>query len=333
MTRCTVMGSGSWGTAFAMVLADAGATVTVWGINEQVVESINTGRGNPDYHPGIELPASIRASTDATQALADAELVVVAVPAQALRSNLSAWGQHIPADAPVLSLMKGIEWGTMLRMTEVIAEVAEIEPNRLAALSGPNLAREIAQRQPAATVIASASQSTADAIQRSCFTSYFRPYTNTDLVGTELAGSIKNVVALATGMAAGMGFGDNTQASLITRGLAEMTRLGLAMGADLATFMGLAGVGDLIATCSSSLSRNRTFGENLGRGLSVAEVEAITKQTSEGVKSCQPIHELAGAHQVEMPITAEVVRVVHEGVSPRQALADLMARQAKPEAV
>jgi glycerol-3-phosphate dehydrogenase (NAD(P)+) len=331
MITSTVMGSGSWGTAFAMILADAGGKVAVWGINPEVTEAINAGHGNPVYHPGIPLPATVRATTDAAEGLTDASIVVLAVPAQVLRANLQRWGSQIPGEAVVVSLMKGIELGSTLRMSEVIAECTGVAPERIAVVSGPNLAREIVQRQPAATVIACSDPTNAEFVQRATITAYFRPYTSADVAGAEIGGSVKNVIALASGMAAGLGFGENSQAALITRGLAEMTRLGVALGADERTFSGLAGVGDLIATCSSPLSRNRTFGENLGKGMTLDEVEAVTSQTSEGVKSCQPILDLANRLGVDMPITAEVVQVVHHGLTPRQAVANLMSRSAKAE--
>jgi glycerol-3-phosphate dehydrogenase (NAD(P)+) len=227
--------------------------------------------------------------------------------------------------------MKGIELGTTKRMSEVICEVTGCGPDRVAALSGPNLAREIAEEQPAATVIACVDTDRAEALQAACHTRYFRPYTNTDLVGCELGGAVKNVIALAVGITEGMGLGDNTRASLITRGLAETTRLGLALGAEPGTFAGLAGLGDLVATCSSPLSRNRTFGERIGRGMSVAEVQRTTRQTAEGVKSCRSVLDLARAHGVDMPITEAVVRVCHEGESAGQMVREMMSREAKPE--
>jgi glycerol-3-phosphate dehydrogenase (NAD(P)+) len=227
--------------------------------------------------------------------------------------------------------MKGVELGTTRRMSEVICDVTGASADRVAALSGPNLAREIAEEQPAATVIACADTDRAEALQAACHTRYFRPYTNADLVGCELGGAVKNVIALAVGITEGMGFGNNTRASLITRGLAETARLGVALGAEPATFAGLAGLGDLVATCSSPLSRNRTFGERIGRGMSVAEVQRTTRQTAEGVKTCRSVLDLARAHGVDMPITEAVVRVCHEGESVAQMVREMMTREAKPE--
>ncbi|MCB5910754.1 NAD(P)H-dependent glycerol-3-phosphate dehydrogenase [Streptomyces pinistramenti] len=331
MTRCAVFGTGSWGTAFAMVLADAGCEVTLWGRRPGIVDAVNNGRTNPDYLPGVELPASVRATTDPAEAAAGADFTVLAIPSQTLRANLADWAPLLPADTVLVSLMKGVELGTAKRMSEVIEEVAKAPAERVAVLTGPNLAKEIAARQPAAAVVACADEAVARRLQTACHTPYFRPYTNTDVIGCELGGAVKNVIALAVGIAAGMGLGDNAKASLITRGLAETTRLGLAMGADAHTFAGLAGMGDLVATCSSPLSRNNTFGRNLGRGMSLAETIAVTKQTAEGVKSCESVQDLARRHGVEMPLTDTVVDIVHEGKPPLVALKDLMSRSAKPE--
>lgn len=331
MTRCAVYGTGSWGTAFAMVLADAGCEVTLWGRRPGPVEAINTTRANPDYLPGTELPRSVRATTDPAEAARGAEFTVLAVPSQTLRGNLAEWAPLLPADTVLVSLMKGVELGTAKRMSEVIGEVAEAPAERVAVLTGPNLAKEIAARRPAASVVACRDEAVARRLQAACHTPYFRPYTNTDVVGCELGGAVKNVIALAVGIADGMGLGDNAKASLITRGLAETTRLGLAMGADAHTFAGLAGMGDLVATCSSPLSRNHTFGTNLGRGMTLEETIAVTKQTAEGVKSCESVLDLARRHDVDMPITETVVSVVHDGKPPLVALKELMSRSAKPE--
>ncbi|MEU9114755.1 NAD(P)H-dependent glycerol-3-phosphate dehydrogenase [Streptomyces sp. NPDC048483] len=331
MTRCAVYGTGSWGTAFAMVLADAGCEVTLWGRRAALADAINNGRTNPDYLPGVELPESVRATTDPAEAARDADFTVLAVPSQTLRANLTEWAPLLPADTVLVSLMKGVELGTAKRMSEVIEEVAKVPAERVAVLTGPNLAKEIAARQPAAAVVACADEAVARRLQTACHTPYFRPYTNTDVVGCELGGAVKNVIALAVGIATGMGLGDNAKASLITRGLAETTRLGLAMGADAHTFAGLAGMGDLVATCSSPLSRNNTFGTNLGRGMTLEETIAVTKQTAEGVKSCESVLDLARRHGVDMPLTETVVDIVHGGKPPMVALKDLMSRTAKPE--
>ncbi len=331
MARVAVMGAGSWGTAFGMVLCDAGGDVVLWAREPEVQASINTTHTNELFHPGIALPERMRATGDPAEALAGASLVILAIPAQTLAVNLQAWRDLMEPDAVVVSLMKGIELGTMRRMSEVIAEDGGIPSERVAVVSGPNLAREIAQRSPAATTVACPTEESAKRLQDACTTGYFRPYWTTDVVGAEIGGSVKNVIALANGIAVGLGYGANSQASLITRGLAEMSRLGEALGANPMTFLGLAGMGDLIATCTSPLSRNRTFGEHLGQGMSVEETVAITTQTSEGVKSCLPILELGRSHGVEMPITEQVVQVVHHGMSPAEMVGALMGRSTKPE--
>jgi len=331
MTRVAMMGSGSWGTAFAMVLADAGSEVTIWSRDQSTADGINEQHRNEAYHPGIDLPASIKATADAREALEQAGIVVLALPAQVLRENLGRWTRWLAPGSVLVSLMKGIEIGTGKRMSEVIDEVTGIGPERIAVVSGPNLAHEIAIRQPAATTVACADQDSAQLLQEACSADYFRPYWTTDVVGTEIGGAVKNVIAVANGMAVGMGLGENSQASLITRGLAEMARLGVALGADPLTFQGLAGVGDLVATCQSPLSRNRTFGVNLGSGLSVEQTIAATKQTCEAYKSCQPILQLGQSHGVQMPITEQVVAVLYQGRSPRAIAAALMSRDPKRE--
>ncbi|MQA84226.1 MAG: NAD(P)H-dependent glycerol-3-phosphate dehydrogenase [Streptosporangiales bacterium] len=331
MTRAAVFGTGSWGTAFGMVLCDAGTDTILWGRRPELVETINTSHANPDYLAGVELPARLRATSDPAAALDGVDLVVFAVPSQTLRENLMRWAPLIPSTAALVSLMKGVELGTCRRMSEVIREVADVAEDRVAAVSGPNLAREIAERQPTATVVACTDEERARQLQAACHTGYFRPYTNTDIVGCELGGAVKNVIAIAVGMAAGMGLGDNARASLITRGLAEIARLGAVLGADQHTFAGLAGLGDLVATCYSPLSRNRTFGENLGRGMKLAEVISATRQVAEGVKSSESILDLARKNDVEMPITEVVNAVMHDGLTSRDALQLLMTRSAKPE--
>ncbi|MPQ97307.1 NAD(P)H-dependent glycerol-3-phosphate dehydrogenase [Modestobacter sp. I12A-02628] len=331
MTRTAVLGAGSWGTTFAKVLADAGCDVHLFARRPELAKAITEDGENRDYLPGVRLPDAVRATADAAEALLGVDVVVLAVPSQSLRHNLTEWRALLPGDATLLSLMKGIELGTTKRMSEVVCEVTGAGSDRVAALSGPNLAREIAAEQPAATVIACTDADRAAALQAACHTGYFRPYTNPDLIGCELGGAVKNVIALACGIAAGLGFGDNTRASLITRGLAETARLGAALGAEPATFAGLAGLGDLVATCSSPLSRNRTFGEKLGQGLSVEQVQRSTRQTAEGVKSCRSVLDLARAHGVDVPITEAVVRVCHEGESAARMVREIMSREAKPE--
>lgn len=330
-TRCAVFGTGSWGTAFAMILADAGCEVSLWGRRPELTGTINRTRHNPDYFPDLELPPGVTATSDPAEAAAGAEFAVLVVPSQTLRANLEAWSPVLDPRTVLVSMMKGVELGSGKLMSEVIAEVTGAGPERIAVVSGPNLAAEIVRRQPAASVVACEDEEVAKRLQTACQTGYFRPYTNTDVVGCELGGAVKNVIGLAVGIADGMGLGDNTKASLITRGLAETSRLGLAMGADPYTFAGLAGMGDLVATCSSPLSRNHTFGTNLGRGMTLQETIAATKQTAEGVTSCESVLDLARRHGVDMPITETVVDIVHGGKPPLVAVKELMSRSAKPE--
>jgi glycerol-3-phosphate dehydrogenase (NAD(P)+) len=329
--RSAVFGAGSWGTTFAKVLCDAGGEVTLAGRRPEIVDAINHDHENPDYLPGIALPERLRATTEPERALSGADCVVLALPAQTLRDNLVAWRPALPDDAVLISLIKGVELGTCKRMSEVIQEVADLPQERVAVVSGPNLAREIAEGQPSASVVACTDEDTARRLQAACMTAYFRVYTNTDVIGVELGGAVKNVIALCVGIAAGLGFGDNTRAMLMTRGLAEITRLGAALGADQHTFAGLAGLGDLVGTCSSPQSRNRTFGENLGKGMTLPEVIAATKQTAEGVKSSEAVLELARKHSVDMPITEVIAAVMHRGMSIAAAAGQLMSRSPKPE--
>jgi glycerol-3-phosphate dehydrogenase (NAD(P)+) len=331
MTRAAVLGAGSWGTAFASILVDAGTETTLWARRPELATSITDDHVNTQYLPGVELSPALRATADPGQALVDAEFVVVAVPSQTLRQNLTSWASLLPEDCVLVSLMKGVELNTSRRMSEVICEVADVPERRVAIVTGPNLAKEIAARQPAASVVACTDEAVAERLQAACLTPYFRPYTNTDVVGCELGGAVKNVIALAVGMAAGMGFGDNAKASLITRGLAETARLGAALGAEPMTFSGLAGLGDLVATCTSPLSRNRTFGERLGRGETLDQILAATHEIAEGVKSSQSILDLARKYDVDMPITDHVVAVLTDEMKPKDLVRSLMSRETKPE--
>ena len=328
-----VLGSGSWGTTFAAVLADAGCEVRLWGRDPEVAAQVNVERRNEKRLPGIELPAGIRATTDARDALAGAGLVVVAIPSQVARTTLAELRPYLEPDAVAVSLMKGVELSTDRRMSEVVAESLGLPPERVAVVSGPNLAREIAHRQPTATVVSCVDEDVARYVARACSSSYFRPYTNRDVFGVELCGAVKNVIALAVGIAQGRGFGYNTTATVITRGLVEITRLGLALGADAETFPGLAGMGDLVATCSSPLSRNHTLGKHVGQGLSLDDAIAATGGTAEGVKSCRSVLELAQKVGVEMPITAGVVAVLHEGMPVDEMARGLLARPQKAEGI
>lgn len=329
--RAAVLSAGSWGTAVAKIMADTGTRVVVHARRSEIADAINTSHRNPGYFPDVELPANVTATTDPVAALAGADFLVLSIPAQSLRANLAAWAPHIGPDTLIVSLMKGIEADSGLRASQVITEVTGISADRVAVLSGPNLAAEIMAGQPAAATIACPDEDAAHRFQAACHTPYFRPYTSTDVIGCELGGAVKNVIALAVGIASGMGLGDNSTAMLITRGLAEATRLATAMGAHPATLAGLAGVGDLVATCSSPLSRNRTFGTHLGHGLTVAEATAATRTTTEGVKSAEAILALARAHDVEMPITEVISALLNDKVTLDQAAAALMQRPPKPE--
>ena len=330
--KAAVLGAGTWGTAFAKVLSDAGTDVTLWARRPELAQQINLAHQNGAYLPGIELPESLYATHDPAAAVDGADLVAIAIPSQMLRANLMEWAPLLPPEATLVSLMKGVELGTTKRMSEVIAEVAHAGLERIAVESGPNLAREIAQEQPTATVVACVDEACAVQVQTACTAPYFRPYTNTDVIGCELGGAVKNVIALACGIAHGMGFGDNTLASLITRGLAETARLGVKLGADPMTFAGLAGLGDLVATCASPLSRNRSFGERLGRGESLEQARAATRgQIAEGVQSCRSVLELAQHHGVDTPITEAVEAVCFGGLTPADMLEQLMSRSVRSE--
>ncbi|GHB27837.1 MULTISPECIES: NAD(P)H-dependent glycerol-3-phosphate dehydrogenase [Streptomyces] len=330
-SRAAVFSAGSWGTAVAKIMADAGTDVTVHARRSEIADGINATHRNPGYFPDIELPATLTATTDPATALDGANYLVLSIPAQSLRTSLAAWAPLIGPDTVIMSLMKGIELGSGLRASQVITEVTGVSEERMAVLSGPNLAREIMAGQPAAATVACRDEDTARRLQQACHTPYFRPYTSTDVTGCELGGAVKNVIALAVGIASGMGLGDNASAMLITRGLAETTRLAAAMGAHPGTLAGLAGLGDLVATCSSPLSRNRTFGTHLGQGMSVEQATAATRTTTEGVKSAEAILALARAHDVEMPITEVMSDLLHDKISLGQATAALMQRPPKPE--
>jgi glycerol-3-phosphate dehydrogenase (NAD(P)+) len=331
LQRFTVLGAGAWGSTFAKVLADAGRDVTLWARRQAIVTAINETRRNPGYLGDLELPAGITATGDLEGSLDGAQAVVLAVPSQTLRENLVVFRDLLPAGAPIVSLAKGVEIGTGLRMSEVISSVGHLDPGRVVVLSGPNLAKEIAAGQPTATVMACVDHDTAVRVQVASVSGYFRPYTITDVIGTEIAGTTKNIIALSTGIAEGLGFGMNTAASLITRGLNEMTRLGVALGAKAPTFAGLAGLGDLVATCSSPLSRNRRLGMQLGMGLTVEQAQQRNGELAEGVVSCRSTRDLAHRHGIQMPITEAVYQVCHRQAAPEQMIRALMDRPPTPE--
>jgi glycerol-3-phosphate dehydrogenase (NAD(P)+) len=329
--KVAVVGAGSWGTTVA-ALACANAPTTLWARDPAVVTRINDTHRNDDYLPGVDLPAELTATSSLGEACEGADVVVMAVPSHGFRAVLADAAATIPADVAVLSLSKGLEQGTVLRMTEVIADVLpEHRGDRIGVLTGPNLAREVAAGQPTASVVAVGDTETGEALQRLFMTKTFRVYTNPDVVGCEIAGTLKNVIAIAAGVAAGLGYGDNTKAALITRGLAELARLGVALGGDPLTFSGLAGMGDLVATCTSDKSRNRTVGVALGEGRKLDEIVAEMKMVAEGVKSTEAVLELARRTGVELPIAEQVGAVLYEGRRPADIVPALMLREAKPE--
>ncbi|OBI71255.1 NAD(P)H-dependent glycerol-3-phosphate dehydrogenase [Mycobacterium sp. E740] len=332
MVEAAVLGAGAWGSALAKVLADAGNEVRLWARRPELADEINATGRNSSYLGDAELPKTIRATSDAAEALDGACTVLLAVPAQTLRTNLEQWPGLLGDDVTMVSLAKGIELDTLMRMSQVIVQVTGADPARVAVVTGPNLASEIADEQPAATVVACSDSGRAVALQRALSTGYFRPYTNADVIGAEVGGACKNVIALASGMATGAGLGENTAAAIITRGLAEIMRLGIALGAKPATLAGLAGVGDLIATCTSVHSRNRSFGERLGRGGTMeSAMRATGGHVAEGVASCESVLALAESYDVEMPLTDAVFRVCHKGLSVDEAVVLLLGRTTKPE--
>ncbi|MHB1614113.1 MAG: NAD(P)H-dependent glycerol-3-phosphate dehydrogenase [Actinomycetes bacterium] len=331
MSQVAVMGAGAWGTTFAAVLADAGNDVVLWARSPGLAETITGQHANPGYTQGLVLPDRVTASADASGVLSGAEAAFLALPAQHLGPWLSRWRPYLGVDVVLVSLAKGVEVGTGRRMSEVIAATTDVPTRRIAVFTGPNLAPEIAARQPTAAVIACSDHEVAWRLQGMCRTGYLRSYTHTDVVGAEIAGASKNVIALAVGMADGLGYGANTQAALATRGLAEIARLGTALGAQEATFAGLAGMGDLMATCLSPLSRNRCLGVHLGAGRSVEQARRIVGATAEGLTSATALLGLARAHAVEVPLIEQVERVVHTGRLARDVVDTLMRRDARPE--
>ncbi|WP_285725140.1 NAD(P)H-dependent glycerol-3-phosphate dehydrogenase [Psychromicrobium xiongbiense] len=328
-----VLGAGSWGTTFAKILADGtpGLTVRLWARRPEIAARINSSHRNEAYVPGIDLPESIVADADIKRVLDGARLVVLAIPAQSLRAQLHEWRPFLDSEAVVVSLMKGLELGTDARMSQVIAEEWGLGPDRIAVISGPNLAMEIAREEPTASVVASSAPEVASWVAGLCTPHYFRPYTNTDVVGVEIGGIVKNIIALAVGICEGRELGDNTKASVITRGLAETTRLALALGGEAETMAGLAGLGDLVATCSSPLSRNHTAGRLLARGLSVEEVAREMTQTAEGIKSCAAVQNLAEQLGVDMPITTAVKAVLDGTLLVDRLGPLLLSRELKAE--
>ena len=330
-TRVAVVGAGSWGTTVAALVA-AHASTVLWVRGSELAETISSTHENPQYLPGVELPAELRATASLEEACAGADVVVVGVPSHGFRAVLTDAVPFIEGDASVISLSKGVEQGTNLRMTEVVAEVLSgHDSGRVGVLSGPNLAKEVAAGQPTATVVAVTDDAVAAQLQQLFMSPTFRVYTNPDVIGCEIAGALKNVLAIGAGMAHGLDYGDNTKAALITRGLAELARLGVALGGDPLTFAGLAGMGDLIATCSSPQSRNRHVGVELGRGRTLDEIVAEMNMVAEGVKTTAAVLDLAAREKVEMPLAEFVGRVLYEGARPADLVPELMGRRAKPE--
>jgi glycerol-3-phosphate dehydrogenase (NAD(P)+) len=327
--RVAVVGAGSWGTTVA-ALAALNTPTVLWARRQATVDHINDAHENPDYLAGFALPPELRATSSLEDAVGSADVVVMGVPSHGFRTVIAEAAPYLRPWVPLVSLSKGLEAGTLMRMSEIVREEAPGHP--VAVLTGPNLAKEILAGQPAATVVAIENDIIAAELQR-IFSAVgkLRVYTHNDTIGCEVAGVVKNVIAIASGMADGMGFGDNTRATLVTRGLAEMTRLGLALGAQPGTFSGLAGLGDLMATCSSKQSRNHTVGYALGQGRAIADIVGEMKMVAEGVKSSPSVLALARKHGVDMPITEQVVGVCHEGRTAVQAVTALMTRGQKPE--
>jgi len=329
--RITVLGAGSWGTAVAALLAYEPG-VTLWARDPALAEQIDRVHENPRYLPGTALPPALHATGDLRAACEQADILVLGVPSHGLRAVLTEVAAVVAPEAPVLSLAKGVEQTTHLRMTEVAADVlAGHRRDRIGVLTGPNLAREVAAGQPTASVVAMIDPVTAAALQERFMTATFRVYTNPDVVGCEIAGALKNVIAIAAGIAAGLGYGDNTKAALITRGLAELARLGVVLGGEPLTFSGLAGMGDLVATCTSDQSRNRRVGVELGRGRKLDDIIAELDMVAEGVKSTRAVLELAATHRVDMPIASMVGAVLYEDRRPADLVPALMLREAKAE--
>lgn len=329
MHRIAILGDGGWGTALGLHLVKQGHAVCLWGPFPEYIERVRSERENKDFLPGVPLPEALRLTADRNEAVAGAEVVILASPSKFYRSVLESFAGRLPKDCALLSVSKGLDGATRRRLTTVAEEV--LGRKSVAVLSGPSLAGEVARGVPTAVVIACADHARAHALQKIMTGPQFRVYTSEDVVGVEMGGALKNVMALAAGVSDGLGFGDNTRAALVTRGLAEMTRLGVALGARLETFAGLSGLGDLIVTCTSRSSRNHLVGERLGRGEPLDRIIGSMRQVAEGVTTCAIARALASAHGVRTPIMDEVHAVLHEGRSPAQAVETLMARDVRPE--
>lgn len=326
-----VVGAGSWGTAFATILARNHMPTVLWARRPELARTINAKHENSEYLAGVPLPTTLRATADLEEAVGRASVVVVGVPSHGLREWMATMAPLLPPGASVVSLTKGVEPGTLLRMSQVIMEAADLPEGQVAVVSGPNLAKEVAQDLPGASVAACADLTRAERLQRLFHCRTFRVYTNDDVCGVEIGGAAKNVVAIAAGISDGLGFGDNAKAALINRGLVEITRLAVALGARPLTMIGLAGVGDLVATCMSRKSRNRHVGEELGKGRLLDEITAEMNMVAEGVKSCRAIVDLAQKVGVDMPIASRVGRVLYEGANVKEMVEDLLTRDPEPE--
>jgi len=330
--KVAVVGAGSWGTTFGKILADGGASVVMWARRAELAAEITESKRNSRYLAGINLPRTMTATTDLAEALNGAEQIYLSVPSQSLRENLAAIKPLVAhTDVPIVSLMKGVEKSTGLRMSQVIEQVLQCDPARIAVASGPNLALEIAREQPTAAVISSLSPETAEAVARRARNRYFRSFVNTDVIGTEFGGVLKNLIAVAIGIVDGVGYGENTKASIITRGLVEMTDFAVAQGAQPETLQGLAGLGDLIATCQSPLSRNNTAGRLLGQGYGYKEVVTQMQQTAEGLASVAPVLQLAKQVGVAMPIVQQVKMVLDGTMDPRDIAPHLTTEDDQPQ--
>ena len=330
--KIAMIGAGSWGTALSISLANVGHDVSLWARRPAAAAFMDQERHNPTYLPRVEIPDSVHITAHLEEAVRGKEMWVFATPSQAVRDAASRLAPFAHPALTVVSVAKGIENQTLKTTTQVLQEVLPAIPReRFGVLYGPSHAEEVAEGFPTAVVAAAHALPVAEEIQDAFMTSRLRVYVNADVLGVEIAGSVKNVMAIAAGMSEGVGYGDNAKAALITRGMAEITRLGVAMGANRATFFGLAGIGDLVVTCMSKLSRNRHLGEQIGKGQSLEAVEASMQMIAEGVKTTRSVHELAQRHQVEMPITEAVYAILFDGKKPREAVFDLMTRSAKKE--
>jgi len=328
MGYISVIGAGSWGTALAYLLSDKGYEVTLWGHEKDLVEEMGRTRTNGTYLPEIRLPDDLRITNDIVEAIKEARYVIDAVPAQYTRSVFGEAASYLIDEAIIVSVAKGIERGTLQTVSSILNELLH---HTVAVLSGPSFAKEVIRKLPAAVTLATKDKNVGFVLQEIFNTNSFRVYTHDDIIGVELGGALKNVIAIAAGISDSLGFGNNSRASLITRGLAEMTRLGVAMGAEGRTFSGLSGIGDLVLTCTSPLSRNYTVGTKLGQGMTLKDILAQTKSVAEGVASAESVYQLSRKYGIEMPIIEQVYNVLYEGKNPFFAAKDLMDRSLKPE--